>query len=111
MKNLLLAASTLLLCFCFSTATMAQNGNGNGNMQGQAVAAFHSNCNYSGPVVVGNANVVSSCFAGGFITEVLILPKINCNVVPCELILIGPVGRVTFGCDGTVIGVECLVNN
>ena len=111
MKNLILGASTLLLCFCFSATAFAQGGNGNGNMSGQAMAAFHSTCDYQGAVETADPYVVSACFAGGFITEVLILPKINCNVVDCSVIRVGAVGKVTFGCDGSVIGVECYGTN
>lgn len=90
----------------------AQNGNGgtNGAGGGTITAAFNQECNFNGPVTIAYSDVVSSCFAGGFITDYYIIPKINCNAVDCSVILIGIIGKVTTGCDGDVISVECYVN-
>lgn len=88
-----------------SSQAIAQNDNG---LVGKSIAAYHTQCGtYNGPIE-GSANVVSICFAGGFITEVVLTRKVNCQQVDCDLIRLAPLARVTFGCDGELISVECL---
>ena len=103
-KFIALAAMTIAMMFVGMDNAAAQNDNG---LAGRAIAEFNQSCNYQGAVET-NVNVVSACFAGGFITEVLIFPKINCNQVDCTLIRVGPIGKVTFGCENDVISVECI---
>lgn len=82
----------------------AQNENA---LKGQAIAAFNQECDYQGAVEATDPVVISACFAGGFVIEVNIIPKINCNQVDCSLIRIGVVGRVHFFCDNSPDLVEC----
>lgn len=53
-----------------------------------------------------NVRVVSSCFAGGFVTEVLFVPV--CHGPDCAFIKLGAIAKVTFYCTETVGTVECL---
>jgi len=109
MKQVLTVAALVATLFFFGTSTAsAQNGNGQGGNNGQAIAAFNQNCTYNGAVTTSAPQVISSCFAGGFLTRVYILPKVNCNQVDCTLIRIAAVGYVDFGCDGQVVATVCL---
>jgi hypothetical protein len=53
----------------------------------------------------------SSCFAGGFVKEVLIVRK--CDLNECDGIRMAPFAKVTFNCDLTprVRGMKCKSQN
>ena len=96
---------------CASFSAFAQNGNGNnGNNQiinKARVAAQQAGClsGWNGQVT-GQVTVISSCFAGGFVTEVLIVPV--CHGQGCETVKLAPLARVMFYCTDDVGSVECL---
>jgi hypothetical protein len=101
----------IFACFAFvclliaGSQVQAQNDNG---LVGKAIAAYHTQCGtYNGPIE-GSAGIVSACFVDGFITEVVLTRKVNCQQIDCTLIRLSPIARVTFGCDGEIISVECL---
>ncbi|MFT6503480.1 MAG: hypothetical protein ACJASQ_003617 [Crocinitomicaceae bacterium] len=88
---------------------VAQNGNGNNQLINKArVAANQAGC-FSGwnGQVSAQVTVVSSCFAGGFVTEVLFVPV--CHGQGCDTVRLAPLAKVTFYCTDDVVGsVECL---
>lgn len=96
MKNLFLAAVAV---FAFASMSLAQNGQPievKAKNAAQAAGCFDD---YNGPVNY-QVTVVSACFAGGFVTEVLILP--DCKGPECEYVRLGPLALVTFYCDEEV---------
>lgn len=104
----------LLLVVVMMSMTMgaiAQNGNqSNDNNQlinKARVAAQQAGClsDWNGPVG-GQVEVVSSCFAGGFVIEVLIYPI--CNGPECIYVKLSALAKVTFYCTDDVGSVECL---
>lgn len=108
MLFVLLAASAM-------TAQAQGNGNGNGTgngannrLIGRAIGAFNSGC--GGPSIGpldGAVETVGICFAGGFLTRVLLYRQVNCQQIDCNAIRFAPVGYVTFDCEGNVLGVSC----
>lgn len=91
MKNLFLAAFAV---FAFASTSMAQQP-----IEVKAkLAAQAAGCldDHNGPVNY-QTTVVSACFAGGFVTEVLIIPV--CTGPECEYVRLGPLALVTFYCD------------
>lgn len=104
MKKIFSLLAFVCLLGSFSQASF-QNENG---LIGKAIAAYHSQCGtYNGPIE-GSASVVSACFVDGFITEVTLSRKLNCQQVDCDAVRLAPIARVTFGCDNEVSFVECL---
>ncbi len=101
-----------LLLVAFGSLSFAQNGNGNGNnnqLIGRAIGAFNGGC--AGPSIGpldGSVETVGICFAGGFITRVLLYRHVNCQQVDCLAIRFAPIGYVDFDCDNNVINVSCL---
>ncbi|MFT6981525.1 MAG: hypothetical protein ACJAUD_000288 [Crocinitomicaceae bacterium] len=88
---------------------IAQNGNGNNQLINKArVAANQAGC-FSGwnGQVSAQVTVVSSCFVGGFVTEVLFVPV--CHGPGCDTVRLAPLAKVTFYCTDDVVGsVECI---
>ena len=107
MKKALILFAVIL---CTTVGAYAQNGNGNnGNNQlinSARVAAQQAGC-FSGwnGQVDAQVTVVSSCFAGGFVTEVLLVPV--CHGQGCETVKLAPLAKVTFYCTDQVGSVEC----
>jgi len=93
MKNLFLAAVAV---FAFASMSLAQNGQPIEIKAKHAAQAAGCLDNYNGPLDY-QVTVVSSCFAGGFVTEVLILPV--CTGPNCDLVRLAPLALVTFYCD------------
>ena len=62
--------------------------------------------------IVSSVNVVSSCFAGGFITDVDFYKQLHCKVNDpfCPRAIRTHVATVQFGCDNEVISAQCLLN-
>lgn len=55
--------------------------------------------------------VVSSCFAGGFITQVDFYKEYDCKPNrPCPRVAAFLVSSVQFGCDDDIIAAECFVD-
>lgn len=105
MKKALLVAAVLL-----GTSTLfAQNDPGaNQHLIHKAKkAAIEAGClsDYSGQVDA-QVTVISSCFAGGFVTEVLLVP--HCTGPDCDAVKLAPLARVTFYCTEENPSVECL---
>ncbi len=103
----------LLLAFVMMSMTLgafAQNGNGNNGDQllivKAKVAAQQAGClsNWNGQVR-GEAVVVSSCFAGGFVTVITLYPV--CHGPECIYIKLGALARVTYYCNDETGIVEC----
>lgn len=106
MKKALLLAVVMM---SMAMGAIAQNGNNGDNqlINKARVAAQQAGClsGWNGQVD-GQVNVISSCFAGGFVIEVLIVPV--CHGQGCELVKLAPLARVTFYCTEDVGSVECL---
>lgn len=99
MKNLMM---TMIVLLASATLSFAQSTNSGQPITVKAKqAAQLAGCldNYNGPLQY-QVNVISSCFAGGFVTEVIIVPK--CTGPNCDLVRIAPIAIVTFNCDEEV---------
>lgn len=59
--------------------------------------------------IVAQEITVSSCFAGGFITDVELYKVPRCNGADCGRPAAELVGYVQFGCDDSIIAAECYV--
>ncbi|MCO4746342.1 MAG: hypothetical protein KC912_16215 [Proteobacteria bacterium] len=59
--------------------------------------------------IVAQTQVISACFAGGFITDVELFKVRTCtgNQDPCPRPAAELVGAVQFGCDDDVVYAEC----
>ena len=101
MKNLLIAFA---LVFAGVSASYGQDAQ---LINSAKKAARHAGClaNYNGQINA-QVTVVSSCFAGGFVTEVLLVPV--CNGSGCETVRLAPLAKVTFYCNEEVGSVECM---
>jgi hypothetical protein len=102
----------LLLAVVMMSMTMGAfaQGNSDGDQQlinKAKVAALQAGClsDWNGQVR-GDLEVVSSCFAGGFVTVVTIYPV--CHGPECIYVKLGPLARVTFYCTDEVGMVECI---
>jgi len=100
----------LVVMMTVTTGLFAQSGSNADNqlINTARVAAQQAGCfsSWSGQVDA-QVTVVSSCFAGGFVTEVLFVPV--CHGPGCELVRLGALAKVTFFCTDAVVGsVECL---
>lgn len=95
MKNLIIAAFAVI---AFSGVSFGQNGNGQPITVKAKHLAMQAGCldDYNGPLDY-QVTVVSSCFAGGFVTEVLVVPQ--CVGQNCDVVRLAPLARVTFYCD------------
>lgn len=94
MKKIIVAALAVL---AFGTSSMAQNGNPPIEVLAkQAAQAAGCLDDYHGPLDY-QTTVVSSCFAGGFVTEVIIAPQ--CTGPNCDGVRLAPLAIVTFYCD------------
>lgn len=108
MKKLFFA----LALACTSLTSFASNETptevkGNDPVVQTATAAIKKACPNANGKLNYSVNVVSSCFAGGFITEVSFWKTPNCPPnQPC-IQIVEMVGTVTIGCDGEVIGITC----
>ena len=103
---------TLVVMLTVTTGLFAQSGSSANNqlINTARVAAQQSGCfsGWSGQVDT-QVTVVSSCFAGGFVTAVLFVPV--CHGPGCELVRLGALAKVTFYCtDETVGSVEWWVD-
>jgi hypothetical protein len=99
----------VVVMFSMTMGAFAQ-GNSNGDQQlinKARVAAQQAGClsDWNGQVL-GDITVVSSCFAGGFVTEVLIFPV--CHGQTCPYVRLSALAKVTFYCTDEVGSVECL---
>lgn len=94
MKKLIIAFAAVILT---SAASLAQSGGQPIEVKAKQLA-HQAGCldDYHGPLDY-SVNVISSCFAGGFVTEVTILPV--CTGQGCEFVKLGPLAKVTFYCD------------
>lgn len=93
MKNLMIA---FLVFVATATVSFAQNGQPITVKAKQAAQQAGCLDNYSGGLEY-EVTTISSCFAGGFVTEVRIMPK--CTTPDCEFVRVGPLAIVTFNCD------------
>ncbi len=110
MKKLLFSAVLTLAVFCWCSlgaSAQAQSGGQGQGLIGQAIGAFHSNCGPAQLPLQGFVNEPIGGCEGNETIRVYLVWKPNCNQVPCELILLGPVGYVDFDCDGNVLSVTC----
>ena len=102
----------LVVMMTVATGLFAQTGNGGENqlINTARVAAQQAGCldGWNGQIDA-QVTVVSACFAGGFVTEVLFVPV--CNGPGCELVRLGALAKVTFYCTDQVGSVECLQGN
>lgn len=98
----------LALVMGLSFVAVAQNNNNGQSLTQKALQAAKScvqNAKEPGFVMTTSTEVISSCFAGGFITEVTIykVPKGAVNTVAVSEV----VAVVSFGCSDEVTGVVC----
>ncbi len=95
MKNLIVAVFAVV---AFAGTALAQNGGGQPIEIKAKIAAQAAGCldDYNGPLDY-QVTVVSSCFAGGFVTEVIIAPV--CTGPNCAGVRLAPLAVVTFYCD------------
>jgi len=96
MKNLILV---FVVVIASATSSFAQTGQPITLKAKQAAELAGCLDNYNGPLNY-QVTTISACFAGGFVTEVLILPK--CTGPNCDLVRIAPLAVVTFNCDEEV---------
>lgn len=77
-----------------------------------AVIDCINNAREPGMRIVSNVRTVSSCFAGGFITDVNFSKQATCppNEPLCPKIPSIPVATVQFGCDNTVLSTQCHIS-
>jgi hypothetical protein len=116
MKNLILVFSLVLSTAVFAgnndpvngdaTAT-AENSNGNGKGIGAAMSAIRKTCPNATGELQYSETVVSSCFAGGFITQVYFYRVPNCPPNMFCIQVIEEIGTVLLDCEGDVISVSC----
>mgnify|MGYP001054936591 CR=1 FL=1 len=106
MKNLIIA---LFAVIAFTGVSFSQNGGGQPLTVKAKILAQNAGCldGYNGPLNY-QVNVISACFAGGFVTEVLVLPV--CTGPNCAGVRLAPLARVTFNCseDPSSAVVMCL---
>ena len=114
MKNVILIFSLILSTAVFAENTEPTNGetpatveNSNGNGIGIAMSAIRSSCPNATGQLQYNESVVSSCFAGGFITNYYFYKTPNCPPNQFCPAVVELVGTVTLDCEGNVIGVSC----
>lgn len=108
MKNLILVLAVMF------TSAISFAGNDNPTVQksndpliNKAVAAIKSACPNANGQLNYSTKTVSSCFAGGFITEVNFWKSSKCpGNKPC-IQTVEVVGTVTLDCEGNVISVNC----
>lgn len=88
-----------------SNDTLAQGGNNDNWYIAQAkVAANACTSDVNGPIT-GNVETVSACFVSGFVKNVYLYRKPtgpNADLIRPRLLAV-----VQFGCDNTIISVEC----
>lgn len=95
------AMLTLVLLVSCSMGVMAQsNGNNDSQMVNQAIKLLkNAGCLNGAPGQFdATVNVVSACFASGFVHEVVVFTK--CSGNNCETFLPAVIGRVFFNCEG-----------
>jgi hypothetical protein len=98
----------ILLAFLGLSSIQLQSQNTNDRTrEGLAIAAFRQACDYTG-AVNAETEMVSICFASGYVSQVLITVK--CQANDCLTARYAPLARVYFGCNGGVTYVECLRN-
>lgn len=104
MKKLIFIAFLLV----GTTSLFGQSQQGSDNqLSAKAVkAAREAGClaGYNGDLTT-QITVTSICFAGGFVTEVLVVPQ--CHGPECEFVKFGPLAKVTFYCSDENPVVEC----
>lgn len=83
----------------------------NNSSVGLAIAAIKSTCPNANGQLSYSVEVVSSCFAGGFITKVHFWKSPNCPGNQICIQIVEEVGTVTLGCNNEVIAVECGVSS
>ena len=96
MKNLMIVFVAVIASATFSFAQTGQPITLKAKQAAQLAGCLD---NYNGPLdyVV---TTISSCFAGGFVTEVRIVPQ--CTGPNCDLVRLAPLAIVTFNCDEEV---------
>ena len=114
MKSIILIFSLVLSTAVFAgnndpadgnTPATVENSNGNGI--GAAMSAIRSSCPNATGQLQYTQTVISSCFNGGFITQVNFYKTPNCPPnQPC-IQVIEVIGSVMLDCDGNVISVNC----
>ena len=116
MKNIILIFSLIFSTAVFAGNTEPVNGDQPATVEnaptmsngiGAAMSAIRTSCPNATGKLQYNETVVSSCFAGGFITQYNFYKTPNCPPnQPC-IQIIELIGSVTVDCEGNVIGVNC----
>ena len=111
MKKTIITSVLAAFVAVFAFAQTANNATTKTTNENQLIAiakqALKSSCNDTGGKLQASVNVISACFAGGFITEVTFYRKPNCPPNQVCIQVIETVGTVQLGCDNQVIGVSC----
>lgn len=99
----------VLVCFLVVIQGRVINNQDKGLLSSVAISSARDNgClnNYHG-LVDTRSRIVSSCFAGGFVQEVLVVPVCEVN---CENVRLRPLAKVMFNCGENPSGIECLAD-
>ena len=96
----------LAVAILVSMASFAQQGGPSIEVRAKQLATQAGCLNNGNGQVATQTTVISSCLAGEFVTEVLIVPV--CNGLGCENVRLGALAKVTFYCDETNGIVECI---
>jgi hypothetical protein len=107
-KIVMLVSATLAFVACTSTIK-AQNGNDQ-QLIGKARGAAHECLQpylSSGIAVDANVETTGICFVSGGLHKVTFYTTVRCNVEPCPRPASEIIATVYFGCEDTVMSVEC----
>ncbi|HEX8515738.1 MAG TPA: hypothetical protein VF868_06015 [Bacteroidia bacterium] len=108
MKKVFMIA--FVACMTLTTKFASAQSSDN-DIIGRARGAAHECLNAvrePGYEFIGQSEITSICFAGGFLTTVTFYKVAKCNHEPCPKPVAVPVAEVTFGCDDQILSTTCL---
>jgi eight-cysteine-cluster-containing protein len=103
-------ACALVLSFGLSTSEAEAQSHGDRwykNAAKRALGTCIQDARERGFAITAHVNTISSCIAGGFITEVTFLKEKKCRSSICPLGPVQQLATVEFGCDDRVTYAEC----
>jgi len=102
---------SIFACLGLNSVEAQNNGNTEQQLKAKAISWYHTQCNgkYTGPIEVSLRGLRHPCPEGsngsGYVAT--LIPKVNCNVVPCHLILLIQLGTLRFDCYGDIADSQC----
>jgi hypothetical protein len=108
-KIVMLCAATLAFVACTSSLK-AQNGGNDQQLIGKARGAAHECLQpylSSGIAVDATVETTGICFVSGELHKVTFYTTVRCNTEPCPRPASEIIAVVYFGCEDTVMSVEC----